>query len=673
MKNEILGNILTGVAREIEAAEANRTELNVQPAALGFDTESADIDAMNTAIANALAYDFESLGSTNIKIPTNVEMLSQTSLIGMDAKAALADIESFDGIEPKITKKLTIATNVAGINDQDPVFELLFPTIQLGATEGGLEIREEVYSVFDGVENEKGKPSGYKGKTNIIDLFRTGLNYGDKNKLQPLWDADYADYLIEDLKANGTAGGEDAIIAPIKAGVIAPLLDLSLTKQMKEDSDVSYTDGISPFITIDQVALKGVKDDKQGYVVVSNKNDLASVATPKVGDTKSYTLSLSSTTVLSASTVVKGSSIADLAPELVAGGELEGYTIEFKTNMSGEGNLVANEDGSVITPMSLTGLNKEIVAVIDENGVRVLDTSSAAYVKAKEVVARFEFAGYVPTVRLTMQNIRVNNIKTTYDQKAIFVDVPYLSGVEAPEPLLFTSSESDAAKLNTLLHGHALLTSTLANDFINEMIAELKVRGLGADTRGLTALSRTYKQVGFKSEVFNPSMVDAENTTDKLEGINAGFSQQLSRAITSVVTLTNFINAKKSVTGSDALEFLVVVGSDLKDVITDVTVPDAKIKMVYKDHVDYHGRVKVFPVNLSGAKSGKAIDPASFGNRITRPTLTATFSTNAGRKNEKVTASFPSMRYIMNIPFVIEYKVEGVESFIKNKVPAVRV
>jgi len=91
------------------------------------------------------------------------------------------------------------------------------------------------------------------------------------------------------------------------------------------------------------------------------------------------------------------------------------------------------------------------------------------------------------------------------------------------------------------------LTSTLANDFINEMIAELKVRGLGADTRGLTALSRTYKQVGFKSEVFNPSMVDAENTTDKLEGINA----------------------KKSVTGSDALEFLVVVGSDLKDVITD--------------------------------------------------------------------------------------------------------
>lgn len=682
MENKKLENILIGLDSAMSAATANNSQLEVTAGLLGFDTESADLSVVTSAIDSAVSYDFDNLAKTKIAMANDLEsemgnvkleMFQEASMFGMDARTALKDIESFDGYEPNIARKLTIATNVAGINEQDEAFELIFPTIQLGATEGGIAITEEVYSVFEGVTQNTNKISGYKNKKNIIDLMRTGFNYGDHNKLQPLWSEDYRDYLIEELKTVSEIGGRDREIAPIMAGVEAPILDLGLTPEMKEDANVTYTDGISPFITIDQVAFKGVKDDKTGYIVIDNTHDLQAVATPSTqGDNKDYVLNVSTEFALSSSTVVKGGiAITDIIPEFATDGLLDGYTIKLTGVMSGSGNLVANKNGSVVAPMSLSGVRNSIDAVYDATGVKVIDTTSAIYAKAKEIAERFSFAGYIPSVRLTMNNIRVNNLKATYDSKGVFIDVPYLSGIELPEPILLKTDSSDAAKLKTILTGHALLTNTLANEYLLGKLRELKrlstINEVGTKVPGLSTLSNTYG-IAFSEMIFNPNIVDVQNTPDKVDAINAAFSQKLAREINILVTKSNFKFAKKAVTGSDVLEFLVVVGSDLADVISEVNIPEVNCKVVYKDHIDYYGKVRVLPVNLSGNKSGKTADAASFGNRITRPTLTATFAAVNGRKNEQITASFPAIRYVCNIPFAIDIDVQGVNSFIDNKV-----
>lgn len=143
----------------------------------------------------------------------------------------VTSLEAFDGQLTKNTLAYSIAFNVLA-SRQDDFAEAFYPTLTLDPTNAGLEIGVSyayLIKEFSHKLNGSAVTKTYPKSPLLKNLFNPDYMEGEANKLVPVFRTENQDYLLVAGKYNTSATGEPIQTAPIKSGVTASIIGLSIT------------------------------------------------------------------------------------------------------------------------------------------------------------------------------------------------------------------------------------------------------------------------------------------------------------------------------------------------------------------------------------------------------------------------------------------------------------
>lgn len=573
--------------------------------------------------------------------------------------------EAFDGQLTKNTLSYSIAFNILA-SRQDEFGESFYPTLTLDPTNAGFEVEVSyAYLIKEFQHKLNGSAitkSTYPKVPLLKNLFNSEYMEGDANKLVPVYRTENASLLLaEGVKDDKTTG--DAIqTAPIKAGVTASIIGLSMSdKLLDKNAVLDMTDAVDRGAVLTKIVLK-LGADMFKFDVTREASRL--FVDKQVGGADAHVketiMNFKSESIILDTAAPKK---INGAVSTIFAGLPESYKIKFNVSLTGE---LALDTGNI----SVAATKVEINSIMTSSGV-VLASDSAEYIAVKTALGTINaqsFLAYDVDAFLTNSNTRMKGMRLTYESQVKKWSCPLKMGVTLQVPVVNAmGTNNDVDKIAQHISAVHIKISydavkTLVS-YTNELklvtSAEFDTGVVFSDTPTFEIITPTYVEEEFEAAKY----VDSLRSSQNVEDLQAALGNKIKTMVLAAYISSNYNIVHQSKYGADKRPGVLIgtdptiaswlsqgTGIDLGKDFTDV-------KIVSTPNPAMKGKITIV-FDPDSSKQAEAFEEMKFGYCLWSPTILVDLQkTLAGGAVAREIHNIPRYKHINLMPVMMQLNV----------------
>lgn len=573
--------------------------------------------------------------------------------------------EAFDGQLTKNTLSYSIAFNILA-SRQDEFGESFYPTLTLDPTNAGFEVEVSyAYLIKEFQHKLNGSAitkSTYPKVPLLKNLFNSEYMEGDANKLVPVYRAENASLLLAEGVRDDKTTGDAIQTAPIKAGVTASIIGLSMSdKLLDKNAVLDMTDAVDRGAVLTKIVLK-LGADMFKFDVTREASRL--FVDKQVGGADAHVKE----TIMN----FKSESIIldTAAPKKINGtvstifaGLPESYKIKFNVSLTGE---LALDTGNI----SVAATKVEINSIMTSSGV-VLASDSAEYIAVKTALGTINaqsFLAYDVDAFLTNSNTRMKGMRLTYESQVKKWSCPLKMGVTLQVPVVNAmGTNNDVDKIAQHISAVHIKISydavktlvSYANELKLVTSAEFDTGVVFSDTPTFEIITPTYVEEEFEAAKY----VDSLRSSQNVEDLQAALGNKIKTMVLAAYISSNYNIVHQSKYGADKRPGVLIgtdptiaswlsqgTGIDLGKDFTDV-------KIVSTPNPAMKGKITIV-FDPDSSKQAEAFEEMKFGYCLWSPTILVDLQkTLAGGAVAREIHNIPRYKHINLMPVMMQLNV----------------
>lgn len=573
--------------------------------------------------------------------------------------------EAFDGQLTKNTLSYSIAFNILA-SRQDEFGESFYPTLTLDPTNAGFEVEVSyAYLIKEFQHKLNGSAitkSTYPKVPLLKNLFNSEYMEGDANKLVPVYRAENASLLLTEGVRDDKTTGDAIQTAPIKAGVTASIIGLSMSdKLLDKNAVLDMTDAVDRGAVLTKIVLK-LGADMFKFDVTREASRL--FVDKQVGGADAHVKE----TIMN----FKSESIIldTVAPKKINGavssifdGLPESYKIKFNVSLTGE---LALDTGNI----SVAATKVEINSIMTSSG-DVLASDSAEYIAVKTALGTINaqsFLAYDVDAFLTNSNTRMKGMRLTYESQVKKWSCPLKMGVTLQVPVVNAmGTNNDVDKIAQHISAVHIKISydavktlvSYANELKLVTSTEFDTGVVFSDTPTFEIITPTYVEEEFEAAKY----VDSLRSSQNVEDLQAALGNKIKTMVLAAYISSNYNIVHQSKYGADKRPGVLIGtdptiaswlsqgnGIDLGKDFTDV-------KIVSTPNPAMKGKITIV-FDPDSSKQAEAFEEMKFGYCLWSPTILVDLQkTLAGGAVAREIHNIPRYKHINLMPVMMQLNV----------------
>ncbi len=577
--------------------------------------------------------------------------------------------EAFDGQLTKNTLSYSIAFNILA-SRQDEFGESFYPTLTLDPTNAGFEVEVSyAYLIKEFQHKLNGSAitkSTYPKVPLLKNLFNSEYMEGDANKLVPVHRAENASLLlVEGIREDKTTG-EAIQTAPIKSGVTASIIGLSMSdKLLDKNAVLDMTDAVDRGAVLTKIVLK-LGADMFSFDVTREASRL--FVDKQVGGADAHVketiMNFKSESIILDTAAPK--KLNGTASTIFAGLS-EAYKIKFNVSLTGE---LALDTGNI----SVAATKVEINSIMTSAGVALAPGAEyTAVVTALGTINAQSFLGYDVDAFLTNSNTRMKGMRLTYESQVKKWSCPLKMGVTLQVPVVNAmGTNNDVDKIAQHISAVHIKISYDAVKTLVSYANELKlVTSAEFDTGVVFSDTPTYEIITptFLDDEFEASKyVDSLRSSQNVEDLQAALGNKIKTMVLAAYLSSNYNIVHQSKYGADKRPGVLIgtdptiaswlsqgTGIDLGKDFTDV-------KIVSTPNPAMKGKITIV-FDPDSSKQAEAFEEMKFGYCLWSPTILVDLQkTLSGGAVAREIHNIPRYKHINLMPVMMELNVVNLNS-----------
>lgn len=582
----------------------------------------------------------------------------------------VASFEAFDGQLTKNTLAYSIAFNILA-SRQDEFGESFYPTLTLDPTNAGFEV-EVSYAYL--IKEFQHKLNGsaitkatYPKVPLLKNLFNADYMEGDANKLVPFYRSENSSFLLTEGRYDDKSTGDVVPTAPIKAGVTASIIGLSMTdKLLDKNAVLDMTDAVDRGAVLTKIVLK-LGADMFKFDVTREASRL--FVDKQVGGADAHVketiMNFKSESIILDTTAAKK---IDGTTSTIFNSLGENYKIKFNVSLTGE---LALDTGNI----SVAATKVEINSIMDSSGT-VLDAASAEYIAVKTALGTINaasFLGYDVDAYLTNSNIRMKGMRLTYESQVKKWGCPLRMGVTLQVPVVNAmGTNNDVDKIAQHISAVHIKVSYDAVKTLVNYANELKlVTSSAYDTGVIFSDTPTYEIITprFLEDNFEAGKyVDSLRSSQNVEDLQAALGNKIKQMVLETYISSNYNIVHQSKYGADKRPG-VLIGTD--PIIAswlsqgngiDLGKDFADVKIVSTPNPLFTGKISIV-FDPDSSKQAEAFEEMKFGYCLWSPTILVDLQkTLAGGAVAREIHNIPRYKHINLMPVMMQLNVVDINT-----------
>lgn len=577
--------------------------------------------------------------------------------------------EAFDGQLTKNTLSYSIAFNILA-SRQDEFGESFYPTLTLDPTNAGFEVEVSyAYLIKEFQHKLNGSAitkSTYPKVPLLKNLFNSEYMEGDANKLVPVHRAENASLLlVEGIREDKTTG-EAIQTAPIKSGVTASIIGLSMSdKLLDKNAVLDMTDAVDRGAVLTKIVLK-LGADMFSFDVTREASRL--FVDKQVGGADAHVketiMNFKSESIILDTAAPKK---LNGAASIIFAGLPEAYKIKFNVSLTGE---LALDTGNI----SVAATKVEINSIMTSAGVALAPGAEyTAVVTALGTINAQSFLGYDVDAFLTNSNTRMKGMRLTYESQVKKWSCPLKMGVTLQVPVVNAmGTNNDVDKIAQHISAVHIKISYDAVKTLVSYANELKlVTSAEFDTGVVFSDTPTYEIITptFLDDEFEASKyVDSLRSSQNVEDLQAALGNKIKTMVLAAYISSNYNIVHQSKYGADKRPGVLIGtdptiaswlsqgnGIDLGKDFTDV-------KIVSTPNPAMKSKITIV-FDPDSSKQAEAFEEMKFGYCLWSPTILVDLQkTLSGGAVAREIHNIPRYKHINLMPVMMELNVVNLNS-----------
>lgn len=573
--------------------------------------------------------------------------------------------EAFDGQLTKNTLSYSIAFNILA-SRQDEFGESFYPTLTLDPTNAGFEVEVSyAYLIKEFQHKLNGSAitkSTYPKVPLLKNLFNSEYMEGDANKLVPVYRAENASLLLTEGVRDDKTTGDAIQTAPIKAGVTASIIGLSMSdKLLDKNAVLDMTDAVDRGAVLTKIVLK-LGADMFKFDVTREASRL--FVDKQVGGADAHVketiMNFKSESIILDTAAPKK---INSAVSTIFAGLPESYKIKFNVSLTGE---LALDTGNI----SVAATKVEINSIMTSSGV-VLASDSAEYIAVKTALGTINaqsFLAYDVDAFLTNSNTRMKGMRLTYESQVKKWSCPLKMGVTLQVPVVNAmGTNNDVDKIAQHISAVHIKISydavktlvSYANELKLVTSAEFDTGVVFSDTPTFEIITPTYVEEEFEAAKY----VDSLRSSQNVEDLQAALGNKIKTMVLAAYISSNYNIVHQSKYGADKRPGVLIgtdptiaswlsqgTGIDLGKDFTDV-------KIVSTPNPAMKGKITIV-FDPDSSKQAEAFEEMKFGYCLWSPTILVDLQkTLAGGAVAREIHNIPRYKHINLMPVMMQLNV----------------
>lgn len=573
--------------------------------------------------------------------------------------------EAFDGQLTKNTLSYSIAFNILA-SRQDEFGESFYPTLTLDPTNAGFEVEVSyAYLIKEFQHKLNGSAitkSTYPKVPLLKNLFNSEYMEGDANKLVPVYRTENASLLLAEGVRDDKTTGDAIQTAPIKAGVTASIIGLSMSdKLLDKNAVLDMTDAVDRGAVLTKIVLK-LGADMFKFDVTREASRL--FVDKQVGGADAHVketiMNFKSESIILDTAAPKK---INGAVSTIFAGLPESYKIKFNVSLTGE---LALDTGNI----SVAATKVEINSIMTSSGV-VLASDSAEYIAVKTALGTINaqsFLAYDVDAFLTNSNTRMKGMRLTYESQVKKWSCPLKMGVTLQVPVVNAmGTNNDVDKIAQHISAVHIKISydavktlvSYANELKLVTSAEFDTGVVFSDTPTFEIITPTYVEEEFEAAKY----VDSLRSSQNVEDLQAALGNKIKTMVLAAYISSNYNIVHQSKYGADKRPGVLIGtdptiaswlsqgnGIDLGKDFTDV-------KIVSTPNPAMKGKITIV-FDPDSSKQAEAFEEMKFGYCLWSPTILVDLQkTLAGGAVAREIHNIPRYKHINLMPVMMQLNV----------------
>ena len=573
--------------------------------------------------------------------------------------------EAFDGQLTKNTLSYSIAFNILA-SRQDEFGESFYPTLTLDPTNAGFEVEVSyAYLIKEFQHKLNGSAitkSTYPKVPLLKNLFNSEYMEGDANKLVPVYRTENASLLLAEGVRDDKTTGDAIQTAPIKAGVTASIIGLSMSdKLLDKNAVLDMTDAVDRGAVLTKIVLK-LGADMFKFDVTREASRL--FVDKQVGGADAHVketiMNFKSESIILDTAAPKK---INGAVSTIFAGLPESYKIKFNVSLTGE---LALDTGNI----SVAATKVEINSIMTSSGV-VLASDSAEYIAVKTALGTINaqsFLAYDVDAFLTNSNTRMKGMRLTYESQVKKWSCPLKMGVTLQVPVVNAmGTNNDVDKIAQHISAVHIKISydavktlvSYANELKLVTSAEFDTGVVFSDTPTFEIITPTYVEEEFEASKY----VDSLRSSQNVEDLQAALGNKIKTMVLAAYISSNYNIVHQSKYGADKRPGVLIGtdptiaswlsqgnGIDLGKDFTDV-------KIVSTPNPAMKGKITIV-FDPDSSKQAEAFEEMKFGYCLWSPTILVDLQkTLAGGAVAREIHNIPRYKHINLMPVMMQLNV----------------
>ncbi len=585
----------------------------------------------------------------------------------------VTSLEAFDGQLTKNTLAYSIAFNVLA-SRQDDFAEAFYPTLTLDPTNAGLEIEVSyAYLIKEFSHKLNGSAvtkATYPKSPLLKNLFNPDYMEGEANKLVPVFRTENQDYLLAAGKYNTTATGETIQTAPIKSGVTASIIGLSITdKLLDKNAGFDITDAVDRGAVLSNICLKlGADTFKISVAREASRLFVDKQTGGADAHTKETVLNFKSESIILDTADAKK---FDGTASTLFNGLTDTYKIKFNVTLAGD---LALDTGNI----TVAATKVEVNSVIKSDGsVLAPGAEMTALLAALGTLNAASFVGYELDAFLTNSNTRMKGMRLTYESQVKKWSCPLRTGVTLQVPVVNAmGTNNDVDKIAQHISAVHIKVSYDAVKTLIAYAAELKAVTSSSfdtgvvfsDTPTYEIITPTYAEDNFESTKY----VDSLRSKQNVEDLQAALGNKIKQMVLQAYVASNYNNVHQSKYGSDKRPGVIIgtdpiIGSWLSQGEgIDLGKDFADVKIVTTPNPALKGKINIV-FDPDSSKQAEALEEMKFGYCLWSPTILVDLQkTLSGGAVAREIHNIPRYKHINLMPVMMVLNVTDLNAMFQK-------